>query len=168
MSAEKQVVFLENNDNNEIKIECEHCETENEIKLKEKVNCKNCSKPLTGNNVTYKMNKTSAVLGLLGGVVIGSVLEDQEISNSEIISIVATGLGSYVYTFRLKVETEYKIIKTCIDKFGSTKENRDNCFCVVKKMATYLNSVLLKEKGEEWIDEELDKQYAECKKMKDT
>ncbi len=168
MNEEKQSEFLENTDKNEIKIECGHCVTENTIKLSTKINCKKCNKPLTGNNVTFKMNKSAAVLGLLGGVVIGTVLEDKELANSEIITIAATGMGAYVYTFRLKVETEYKIMKTCLDKFGSTKENRDNCFCVVKKMATFLNSVLVKEKGDVWIDEELDRQYGECKKTKDT
>lgn len=165
--SEEQKEFLENSGKSEVKIACLHCETENTIKLSKAINCKNCDKALTGNNVTFKMNKTSAVLGLLGGVAIGAVLEDKEITNSEIISIVATGAGAYVYTFRLKLETEYKIMKSCIDKFGSTKEKRDNCFCVVKRLSTYLNSLLVKEKGDEWIDEQLDEEYNKCKEKKD-
>lgn len=141
-------------------VECHHCEEENIIKLSKVIECKNCKKPINGYTVKYKTNGIVILGSLLAGATAGVVLEDKEIVSSELLYVTGTAVTTYAIVARSKLETEYKMMKKCIDKFGTTKEVRDNCFCVVRKLSSFMTAVLAKDK--EWVEDELEKKYEKC------
>lgn len=96
------------------------------------------------------------------GIASGGVITDYNVVSSELIAVIGTGVTTYFFTVRAKLETEYKMMKKCIDRFGNTVEVRDNCFCVVKKLSSMILSLKIKDKP--MIEKELVEKYNECKK----
>ena len=150
------------NEGTSINVECPHCNYDNTIKLKNPYTCNNCDKSIIEQTKTYKTNKSKLIATAIISAVGSAVLADQYIDANEIIAMVGTGGGTMIYMSRLTIETEYKIMKTCIDEFGSNTQTRDSCFCVVKKLNNYLNPVIAKIKGEEWLLDQLNTQYKKC------
>jgi len=152
-----------NKDNSsKIDFECPHCSYNNSIKFSKKIECKNCNKSMMGASKAYKTSKIDLIITALASATIASVAADGYASADEMIIIATTGIGTMIYMSRLSIETEYKIMKTCIGEFGTNIKTRDTCFCVVKKLNNYLNPILAKAKGEEWLFKQLEMQYKEC------
>lgn len=149
----------------ELVVECHHCDEENIIKLSNVISCKNCKKPISGHTVKYKSNGTVIIGSLLAGVAVGAALEDKELVSSEVLYISGTAVSTYAFVARAKLETEYKMMKKCINKFGATDKVRNNCFCVVKKLSSFMTSTSVKDK--DWVEEELEKKYEKCSSDKD-
>jgi len=153
-------------DKNTLDIECQHCGDIKNIPFKKDLKCENCNKSIMGSAIVYKTNKTSLIVSAFLGASVSAVLADKHVSADEILLLVASSGGTLIYVTRLKLETEYKMMKTCIDRFGTNIGVRDTCFCTVKKLSTYLNSQISKLKGEEWLSSQLDTQYNKCKDTK--
>lgn len=149
-------------DKHSLEIECPHCEQERKISFKEDIECENCNKSLMGNTVIYKTNKTNLIVSALLGASVAAVLADKNVSADEILLLIASSGGTLIYVTRLKIEAEYKLMKICIDRFGTNREVRDTCFCTVKKLSTFVNAQMKKLKGDEWLSDQLDKQYTKC------
>lgn len=147
---------------NTLEMECPHCEEKRKITFKEDLKCNNCNKSIMGSAIIYKNDKTNLIISALLGASVSAVLADKNVSADEILLLLASSGGTLIYVTRLKIETEYKMIKTCIDRFGTNTEVRDTCFCAVKKLSTYLNAQISKLKGEEWLSDQLDAQYNKC------
>lgn len=165
--------FVVKEEKNELILECPYCEEQNKVKLSKKIECKNCKKKLQGTNTIFSTNYLSIVAATACGVVIGAVGEDYDLTYTELIAVFGSIIFTYALTsLRPKLETEYKMMKTCIklnSKAGRldgqdnyTGEVRDNCFCVVKKLGKFITESLIKEKGESWVEEEIKKKYDEC------
>lgn len=157
--------LLTKKDDSTLILECHHCEEENTINLSQTVKCKNCKKPITGYNVKYKSNGIVILGSLMAGLSAGAALEDKELVSSELLYISGTAVATYAIIARTKLETEYKMMKKCIDKFGSTDEVRDNCFCVVRKLSSFMTKALSKDKA--WVEDELNKKYEKCSSKED-
>lgn len=157
--------LLTKSDDSTLIVECHHCEEENTINLSQTIKCKNCKKPINGSMVKYKSNGIVVLGSLMAGLTAGVALEDKELVSSEILYVSGTAVATYAVIARSKLETEYKMMKKCIDKFGSTDEVRDNCFCVVKKLSSFMTKALSKDK--EWVENELEKKYEKCSSKED-
>ncbi|MBF4312821.1 hypothetical protein EAY03_23960, partial [Vibrio anguillarum] len=79
-----------------MKIECPHCQTDNDIEFAENIACKECEKSFKG----FKFSKrklvsasTALAVGLFGGYKVNGALEDE----------------------RYPIEVEYAIVDTCIN-----------------------------------------------------
>lgn len=167
MAEDKNDYFNKSKTNKEtesIKIECPHCNHDNSIKFAKKLECKNCNKSIMGTKKTYKSNNKKLILTALASVTIGAIAADKYVAADEIIILVSSGLGTMIYMSRLTIETEYKIMKTCINEYGSNIKTRDTCFCVVKKLNKYLNPQIAKIKGEDWLFKQLNVQFNKCNK----
>ena len=116
---------------NSINVECPHCSHDNSIKFAKKFECTNCNKSIMGTSKTYKSNKTKLILTALASITVGAIAADKHVAVDEITILVSSGLGTMIYMSRLTIETEYKIMKTCIDEFGSNVKTRDTCFCIM-------------------------------------
>lgn len=145
-----------------MKVDCPHCDHANSITFRKDINCENCEKSIMGRRKNRATSKISLILTALVSVTAGAIAADRHVSIDEMIVLVGSGTATMVYMSRLSIETEYKIMKTCIDQFGQNKRTRDACFCVVKKLNSYLNPLLLKLKKEEWAIQELKRQYESC------
>lgn len=151
---------------NTLDVECPHCNEENTVKFSKDLKCKNCDKSIMGTTNIYKTNKTSLLVTALASASVAAVLADKNVAAHEIILLVGSSAGTLIYVSRLKIETEYKMMKTCIDRFGTNTVARDTCFCAVKKLSTYLNAQIAKLKGEVWLSDQLDNQYTKCEDTK--
>lgn len=165
MSTNENLSIENSKDDKKLILECHHCEEENTINLSSIVKCKSCQKPINGSVVKYKSNGTVLIGTFLSGLVAGAVVEDKELVSSEVLYVSGTAVATYAVVARAKLETEYKMMKKCIDKFGSNTEVRDNCFCVVKKMSSFITKVLSKDK--DYIEKELEKKYKKCSSKED-
>ena len=125
------------------------------------IECPHCKQTIPG-TIKNKTNNTTLIITALASASVAAILADKHIVPSEIIALVGSSAGTLIYTYRLKIETEYKIMKTCIDRFGSNTIVRDGCFCSVKKLSTYLNSQIAKIRGENWLSNKLDEEYNKC------
>lgn len=155
--------FKSDDEKKSLIIECQNCETENKIKISSEIKCKNCNTIIYGNTTRFIKENSSSILIPFGiGIASGGVITDYNVVSSELIAVIGTGVTTYFFTVRAKLETEYKMMKKCIDRFGNTVEVRDNCFCVVKKLSSMILSLKIKDKP--MIEKELVEKYNECKK----
>jgi hypothetical protein len=148
---------------NIIDFECPHCTKNNSIKFTKKIECKSCDKSIMGSIKTHKTSKPKLIFTALASVAVGAIAADKHVAIDEMIILASSGLGTAIYMSRLKIETEYKIMKTCINEFESNIKTRDTCFCVVKKLNNYINPLIVKIKGEDWVLGQIDTQYNKCK-----
>ncbi len=130
-------------DKNSFELECPHCYKENTIRVAASQTCKHCDEPLVGEKYKKVILSAMTVLALGGGA--GVIVDD------------------YIGLYRNSVATEYKMVKKCIDRHGTRKSVRNNCFCAVESMTGILDSVKAKVIGEEKLLDMLDDRYYDCR-----
>uniref|UniRef100_UPI0040473A1A hypothetical protein n=1 Tax=Aliarcobacter sp. TaxID=2321116 RepID=UPI0040473A1A len=108
----------EENDNN-LKIECPHCSKENEINLSTEIKCKHCEKPLIGHK--YRKPFMSAITAFVLGAWDTNQINEQFESN------------------RYPINFEYAIINSCVSDSEQPllrknyKYKEDICICALNK-----------------------------------
>lgn len=126
-----------------IELECPHCASENKIFLSKVIKCKECEKSLIGEK--FRKPILSALTTILLGAGIGITAD------------------SYININRPSVKTEYKMMKQCINYYGSYKSVRDNCACAVESMAGIVDAQKARLYGPDWLADVLDEKYSKCK-----
>ena len=106
----------EKENKHDIGLLCPTCDYENTVHLSSDIKCKECSETLIGHTYTRFILPVLAVMGLsaMGGAMIDDTLNLN----------------------RASVKTEYKMMRTCINRFGY----RDNCVCAVESMSGFLDA----------------------------
>ncbi|WP_310441417.1 hypothetical protein [Sulfurimonas sp.] len=127
---------------NTFDIECPHCLKDNKINLSKNIKCKHCEKPLIGERYIKPIISTFATILIGAG-----------------IGMTADG---YLNINRASVLTEYKMMKTCIYRFGNYKTVRDNCACAVESMLGIVDAQKARLYGEKWLLDILDDKYKDC------
>ncbi|MCF4175175.1 hypothetical protein [Vibrio sp. McD22-P3] len=110
-----------------MKIECPHCQADNDIEFAEHIACKECEKPFKG----FKFSKrkfvsasTALAVGLIGGYKVNGTLEED----------------------RYPLEVEYAIVDTCVNSSKNMvsvswyESKREACLCALaetEKSLTY-------------------------------
>ena len=103
-----------------MKIECPHCQTNNEIEFAENIACKECTKSFKGFNFRKrKLVSASAALlvGTVGGYQVNNAFSED----------------------RYPLDVEYAIIDTCVNSSQSMidiswyESKRDTCLCTLNK-----------------------------------
>lgn len=100
----------------EINLLCSKCNNENTINLSSDIKCKECEETLIGKSYKEYILPTIVVLGL--SAIGGAMLDDSVNLN------------------RASVQTEYKMMRTCINRFN----DRDNCYCAVESMSGFIDA----------------------------
>jgi len=122
-----------------IDVLCPECEHKNKINLSSDIKCKECDKTLLGH--TYKRFILPLIVTVGLSAVAGAMIDDTVNIN------------------RASVKTEYKMMKTCINRFGS----RDNCACAVESMSGIVDAQKARLYGENWLRDVLRDRYNDCR-----
>ncbi|EOG7646669.1 hypothetical protein BFX12_04130 [Vibrio cholerae] len=101
-----------------MKIECPHCQTDNDIEFAENIACKECKKNFKG----FKFSKrklvsasTALLVGAIGGYKVNSALDEE----------------------RYPLEVEYAIVDTCVNSsknmvsISRYANKRETCLCAL-------------------------------------
>ena len=121
---------------------CPECEHENKINLSSDIKCKECDKTLLGH--TYKRFIFPLALTVGLSAVAGAIIDDTVNIN------------------RSSVKTEYKMMKTCIDTFGYSKNVRNNCVCAVESMSGVFDAQVSR-LNNDYLEETLRDRYYNCR-----
>jgi phage FluMu protein Com len=117
---------------------CPTCDHENTVHLSSNIKCKECNKTLIGYTYEAFILPVLAVMGLsaIGGAMIDDTLNLN----------------------RASVKTEYKMMRTCINRFG----HRDNCFCAVESMSGFLDAEKARFYSRSKLSNILQNKYNDC------
>lgn len=126
-------------ENNNIDLICPSCSKENKIILSSNIKCKECNETLIGR--TYK-EFILPIMITIGLSAIGGAMLDDTININ-----------------RASVKTEYKMMRTCVNKF----QDSDGCVCTVEAMSGLLDATKARFYTEEWLREVLIENYKDCK-----
>lgn len=76
-------------------------------------------------------------------------------------------IDGYTHVYRASVKTEYKMMKTCIDRHSDhgyyNKNVRDQCACAVEQLSGFLDAELIRLYGDEKVYNMLNQAYSDCK-----
>lgn len=128
---------------NELKIECPECFEENIVSLSSDIKCKKCEKSLTGQKYKSVLLSAGLVFSLGAGLGVTS--------------------DAYLNINRASVKTEYKMMKTCINRFGNNSEVRDDCACAVESMLGVIDAQKARFYSTSWLKDVLKEKYNECR-----
>lgn len=126
-------------ENNNIDLICPSCSKKNKIILSSDITCKECDETLIGR--TYKEFILPAIVTIGLSVVGGAMLDDTININ------------------RASVKTEYKMMRTCINRFN----NRDSCICAVEAMSGLIDAEKARLYSDNWLREVLEENYQDCR-----
>ncbi|QIA65005.1 hypothetical protein GT360_15695 [Vibrio astriarenae] len=103
-----------------MKIECPHCQTDNDIEFAENIACKECEKSFKGFKFikrNFVSASTALAVGLIGGYKVNGALEEE----------------------RYPLEVEYAIIDTCVNSSKNIvsmswyESKREACLCALEE-----------------------------------
>lgn len=121
---------------------CPKCDEINTIKITEEIKCKKCETSFSGKKFGQIVSDGLANFALAGAIVLTA--------------------DAYLHINRASVSTEYKMVKTCTDRYGTTIPVRNVCFCAVESMSGVIDAQMARFRDSEWLAEELDKRYRKC------
>lgn len=121
---------------------CPKCKDVNTIQVQEEIKCKTCDTSFAGKKFGQIISNGLVSFVLTGGVILTA--------------------DAYFHINRASVKTEYKMMRTCTDRHGTTESVRNICFCAVESMSGVIDAQMAKLKGVEWLKDEMDKRYKNC------
>jgi hypothetical protein len=117
---------------------CLACDHKNKVYFSSDIKCKECNETLIG--YTYKVFIVPALV-VIGLSAIGGAMIDDTLNLN-----------------RASVKTEYKMMRTCINRFGY----RDNCFCAVESMSGFLDAEKARLYSRSKLSDILKDRYNDC------
>ncbi|GLR05223.1 hypothetical protein GCM10007906_28110 [Vibrio hyugaensis] len=103
-----------------MKIECPHCQADNDIEFAENISCKECEKSFKGFSFSKRRwvsASTTLLIGAFGGYQVNNAFDEE----------------------RYPLEVEYAIIDTCVNSSQNMvdvswyENKRDTCLCAMSK-----------------------------------
>lgn len=121
---------------------CPKCKDVNTIPVSEEIKCKTCQTSFAGKKFGQIVSNGLVSFVLTGGMVLTA--------------------DAYFHINRVSVNTEYKMMKQCIDERKNISQVRDTCACAVESMSGVIDAQMAKLRGASWLADEMDKRYKNC------